>query len=287
MSTIADDLPSIAVTGVTGRVGGLVARALAERGVPQRLLARSPQRAPELPGARVIGCVYEDSAPARQALDDVDVLFMVSAGESERRRDEHLGFISAARASGVRHVVYLSFLGADEDSTFTLARDHWATEEAIRASGMTWTFLRDSFYLDFFADLPGEDGVIRGPAGRGRCAAVARSDAAAVAARVMMEPWAWERRTLTLTGPQALTMDEVAETIHRVTGRPCSFHDETVDEAYESRRAWSAPQWQYDAWVSTYTAIRSGELDVVTGDVEEVLGRSPLSFEDVLRLREQ
>lgn len=275
--------PRIGITGSTGQIGGMVARSLADRGIPLTLLARTRSRAPALEGATAVTCSYEDSEQSRAALADIDVLFMVSASESEERLSQHLAFVAAAAATGVSHIIYLSFQGASASSTFTLARTHGATEEAIRASGMTWTFLRDSFYLDFFAELAGEDGVIRGPAGNGRCGAVARADVARVAAAVIANASDYEGRTLDLTGPEALTMEDVAATMSRVTGRRITYHDETIDEAYESRKKWPAPQWQYDAWVSTYTAIARGELDLVTNDVEEVTGRAPLSFEDVLR----
>jgi uncharacterized protein YbjT (DUF2867 family) len=108
---------------------------------------------------------YGDRDAAAAALHGVDVLFMVSASESADRREQHRTFVDAAAAAGVRHVVYTSFLGAAPDATFTLARDHWATEEHLRASGMAFTFLRDSLYLDFLPALAGPDGVIRGPAG--------------------------------------------------------------------------------------------------------------------------
>ena len=102
---------------------------------------------------------------------------MVSAPESEDRLDKHLAFVDAAAASGVRHIVYLSFMNAAPDATFTLARTHFHTEERIKASGMTYTFLRDNFYADFFVELPDEEGRILGPAGDGRVGVVAREDA--------------------------------------------------------------------------------------------------------------
>ena len=99
---------------------------------------------------------------------------MVSASESADRVAQHVAFIDAAARAGVGHVVYISFFGAAPDATFTLARDHYATEEHLRASGMDFTFLRDNLYADFLPALVGDDGVIRGPAGRGRVAAVAQ-----------------------------------------------------------------------------------------------------------------
>ena len=166
--------PTLAVTGSTGHLGGLVARQLADAGSTQRLLVRDPGRAPELNGAVPAVVTYADPVLAKAALDGVKTLLMVSAAEAEDRLHQHCTFVDAAAAAGVQHVVYTSFFGAAEDSIFTLGRDHFATEERIRASGMDYTFLRDNFYLDFLPLLAGADGVIRGPAGGGVLAAVAR-----------------------------------------------------------------------------------------------------------------
>lgn len=274
--------PSLAVTGSTGALGGAIARLLAEQGVPQRLVVRSPERAPALDGAVVVACEYGDPAAARAALEGVTTLFMVSASESAERLDQHRTFVDTAAAAGVAQIVYTSFAGAAADCTFTLGRDHYATEQHIRASGIRHTFLRDNFYLDFLPLMVGEDGVIRGPAGRGRVAAVMRADVARVAAAVLTDAASHRDATYTLTGPEALSMDDVARTIHEVTGREVSFHDETLEEAYASRRRWDAPQWQYDAWVSTYTAIKAGEVEDVFDDVRAVTGRRPTSLRELL-----
>ncbi|WP_295123156.1 SDR family oxidoreductase [uncultured Leifsonia sp.] len=272
----------IAVTGVTGTVGRLVADSLSYAGVPFRMLARSPERAPRFPNSDVVACSYADAASARAALAGVDTLLMVSAAENAERLREHVTFVDAAAAAGVRHIVYTSFFGAAPDATFTLARDHFATEERIAGSGMTYTFLRDNLYLDFVEFMVGEDGVIRGPADHGRAAMVARADVARVAAVALLHPEQHRDVAYDLTGPEELTMAEVAEKLTEHLGRPVSFHDESVEEAYESRKKWHAPRWQYDAWVSTYTAIAAGELAGVSGDVERVTGRRPLSLDEYL-----
>ena len=283
MSAVDDSQrPVLAVTGSTGWLGGLVARDLADRGVAQRLLVRDVSRAPELPGSVAAQCSYRDLDAARTALQGVETLFMVSASESEDRLDEHRTFVDAAVAAGVRHVVYVSFFGAAPDATFTLARDHAATEEHIRASGMAWTFLRDNLYLEFMDHMVGEDGVIRGPAGDGRAAIVAHDDIARVAVAVLLAPASHVGATYDLTGPESLTLTEMAAEISEVTGRQVHFHDETVEEAYASRAVYGAPDWQVDAWVSTYTAIAAGELDGVSGDVERLTGRRPTSLREYL-----
>jgi uncharacterized protein YbjT (DUF2867 family) len=275
-------LPTLAVTGSTGALGRQVARALSGRGAEQRLLARSPGRAPVLPGAVTVPFSYGDRDLACQALEGVTTLFMVSGAEAADRLAQHRTFVDAAVEAGVQHVVYTSFYGAAADCTFTLGRHHWATEEHIRASGMSFTFLRNNFYLDFLSDLAGEDGVIRGPAGRGRVAAVARADIARVAVVVLLAREEHAGATYDLTGPEALTFDEIAQILSEHTGRPVTFHDETIEEAHESRLRWPAEQWEYDAWVSTYTAIANGELAGVTDHVRALTGREPLSLRDLL-----
>jgi NAD(P)H dehydrogenase (quinone) len=275
--------PVLAITGSTGVLGGKVATLLAADGIPLRLLARDTRRAPRLSGSIAARADYADAASTTTALSGSEVLFMVSASESEDRLDQHLRFVDAARAAGVQHVVYTSFQGAAPDATFTLARDHFATEQRIKESGMSWTILRDSFYLDFLPALVGEDGVIRGPAGDGRVAAVARDDIARVAARVLRDPARHEGATYDLTGPEALTLDEVAQTLSEQWGRPVAFHNETIAEAYESRAKWNAPAWQNDAWVSTYTAIAAGELAPISSAVTDITGSAPRSLARFVR----
>jgi uncharacterized protein YbjT (DUF2867 family) len=125
--------------------------------------------------------------------------------------------------------------------------------------------------------------VIGGPAGEGRVAAVSRADIARVAAVVLSAPSDHRNARYDLTGPEALTLTEVAAVLTEVTGRRVGFHDETLEEAYASRRRWEAPQWQYDAWVSSYTAIAKGELAGVTDDVARLTGRQPVSLAQYLR----
>jgi len=276
---------SLAVTGATGGLGGRVARALSARGVEQRLLVRDPARAPRLPGATPRRTSYADRALAAASLEGVRTLLMVSAAESADRLEQHLAFADAAAEAGVEHIVYTSFYGAAPEATFTLARDHWATEQHLRASGMAFTFLRDNLYLDFLPDLVGEDGVIRGPAGDGRVAAVTRDDIAASAVAVLLHAGDHAGATYDLTGPEALTFTEIAAILTERTGRPVSYHDETIEEAYASRRRWEAPPWQYDAWVSTYTAVARGELAGVTDHVESLTGRPPTGLAAYLHRR--
>jgi uncharacterized protein YbjT (DUF2867 family) len=227
---------------------------------------------------------YGDPALSRRALEGVKVLFMVSAAEAADRLQQHYAFVDAAAEAGVQHVVYTSFFGAAPDCTFTLGRDHYATEERIRASGMGFTFLRDNFYLDFLPVLAGEDGVIRGPAGDGVMAAVAREDIARSAVAVLRDPAVHAGATYDLTGPEDISLARAAEVLTRSTGRTVSYHHETVEESFASRASYGAPPWQVEAWVSTYTAIAAGELAGVTPDVHGLTGRDPMTLEELVKL---
>lgn len=270
----------LALTGSTGHLGGLVAPALVD--LAPRLVVRDPSRAPDL-GLEVRAADYADHDAAVAALEGVEVLFMVSAAEAVDRRDQHRAFIAAAAEAGVRHLVYTSFSGAAPDATFTLGRDHHDAEQAIRESGLTFTFLRDNFYADLLPYFADETGAIKGPAGDGRVAVVGRRDVADVATTVLRNPAAHADATYSLTGPEALTMAELAARAGAVLGRDLRYEQETVEEAYAARRAaYGAEDWQLDAWVSTYTAIADGSCAEVTDDVARLTGHPARTLEQVL-----
>jgi NAD(P)H dehydrogenase (quinone) len=273
----------IAVTGATGGLGGRVARRLADRGVRQRLVVRDPGRAPELAGAEVATGSYDDPESLRRAFEGARTLLMVSASEDPDRLRLHANVVDAAVGAGVERVVYTSFFGAAPDCTFTFGRDHWHTEELIRASGLRHTFLRDNLYLDFLPLMVGADGVIRGPAGDGRAAAVTRDDIADAAAAVLLEGDRHDGRTYDMTGPEAFTLAEAAQELSRAAGRTVTYQAETLEEAYASRAHYGAPDWEVAGWVTTYAAIANGDLEEVSGDVAAVAGHPPMGLAEFLR----
>ena len=124
--------------------------------------------------------------------------------------------------------------------------------------------------------------MIRGPAGIGRVAAVAQDDIAEVATIVLSSPTSHLGATYDLTGPEALTLDEVAATIGAATGRSITYRPESLEEAYGSRASFGAPDWQVDAWVSTYTAIAAGELAGLSDAVPNITGHPATSLADLL-----
>ena len=240
-------------TNIEGDVGGRVAYRLAKRRVD----------------------VTADLTAAR-------TVFLVPVRERVDRAAVHAAAVDSAVAAGVQHIVYMSFLNTSATATFTLARDHYATEQHIRASGVAFTFLRAGAFHEVAHYLVGPDDVIRGPGGSGRVAFVGKEDVADVVVAVLLHPAAHAGATYDLTGPRALSLQELADLYTRAAGRPVTYVEETVEAAYRSRGHLGAPQWQLDAWVSTYRQIAAGELDMVTHDVKRLLVRHPTSLEDYL-----
>ena len=276
-------MPKIAVTGVTGNLGGMVSRLCKKNGIEVRNLARNVEKAEKLGFSNVFKSNYDKSGDTVKSLEGIEVLFMVSGSENPNRVQQHKDFIDAAKVAGISHVIYLSFYNASKNSIFTLGRDHYATEEYIKENGFKYTFLRDNFYADFFVDLCKEYGEIKGPAGNGKVSAVVRSDVSEVAAKILENPGKWENQTLNMTGPEELSMAEIVKAVSKYFGKEIKYIEETVEEAYESRKIWKAEQWEYDSWVSTYTAIAENEQSGISNDIEKVLGRKATSLAEYLK----
>ena len=275
-------MPKIAVTGVTGNLGGIVSRLCKKNGIEVRNLARNVEKAEKLGFSNVFKSSYDNSEDTVKSLKGIEVLFMVSGSENPNRVQQHKDFIDAAKIAEVSHIIYLSFYNASKNSIFTLGRDHYATEEYIKENGFKYTFLRDNFYVDFFVDLCREYGEIKGPAGNGKVSAVVRSDVSEVVAKILENPGKCENQTLNMTGPEELSMDEIVKTVSKYFGKEIKYIEETVEEAYESRKIWKAEQWEYDSWVSTYTAIAENEQSGISNDIEKVLGRKATSLVEYL-----
>jgi NAD(P)H dehydrogenase (quinone) len=303
----------LGVTGATGEIGGRVAVRLAKLGRAQRLVVRDPRRAPNLPGAEVVQVSsYGDAVAMGRALTGVETLFLVSAQDlmgvirrsienevpipSYDRVQQHIAAVAAAAAVGVRHIVYLSFLSAAPDATFILARDHFHTEEYIRSTGMPFTFLRQSLYMDKVPLHVSKDSVIRGPAGEGRVAWVTRDDIADVAVSVVTGS-GHEGCTYDITGPEALTMAETAEKLSLVTGRRISYQAQTPHEVRTSRNASRLDEWEanrraltgngitdyeIEVWVSHYLQMATGEAATVSDAVPHLTGHPAQALTDYL-----
>lgn len=270
---------TIAVTGATGGLGGRVARELSARGLEQRLIVRDPARAPKLPGAQVATASYEDSDEMARALDGTSTLFLVSGHEDPDRISLHRKAVEGARLAGVERIVYTSFVGAAPGATFPFARDHGATEQAVRDAGISLTSMRNSLYADVAPRFVGPDGVIRAPAGHGRVAWVARADVARLAAVLLTEP-GHEGQIYDVSGPHAIDLHETARILTKASRRAITYHAETLVEARESRAG--HPDWLVDGWIGSYLMLDTGEGSVTSHTIEHLTGRRPMTLSEFL-----
>ena len=274
---------TIAVFGSTGSLGGLVAARLAARGVPQRLVVRDISRAPRLDRSGVAVASYLDTPAMISALQGIRTVFFVSAGASTERIVHHRAAVDAFVSAGVKRVVYTSFIGAAPDAVFTFARDHFHTERYLESAGLRFSALRNSLYQDMLPDLVA-DGIVRGPAGTGRFAPVSRADIADVAVALLLDGGEATAR-IDVTGPELLTMGEVADLLGEAAGAPVRFVDETLAEAYASRAGFDVPVFEIEGWITSYRAIAAGELAIASDAVERITGRPPVSLRAYLRAR--
>jgi NAD(P)H dehydrogenase (quinone) len=277
---VSSQRPMLAITETTQALGHGIAARLAAFGVAQRLIVRDVERAPNLAGAEVAKAAYDDAAAMRRALAGVRTLVLLAARESPDRVQKHFAAVDAAVAAGVERIVYLSFLAAAPDATFTFARDHFETEEHTRASGMSHTFLRPSLYLDSVPSLCSPDGVIRNPAGDGRVAWVSRADVVAAAVVVVVES-DHDGRTYDVTGSEAHTMTEIAHQLALATGRHITYL-ETPDDARASRAASDPTDWEIAGAITFFAAIAAGELDAVSNTIVRLTGNQPQTLRDYL-----
>jgi NAD(P)H dehydrogenase (quinone) len=245
----------IIVTGATGDVGGRVARELAARGVPCRLIVRDPARAPDLPGAEVAVASFDDPEALSTALDPGDRVFMVSMhAEYAERLALHRSFVEVAARRRVGRVIYLSYLAPGADATFIHARSHGATEAMLRESGLPWSAVRNGMYGDMIASWFDPDGRITGPGGDGRVSFSYRPELGEVIATLLVEPAHDDREIVTVTTPESVSLSELAALATEVTGDPYRYEPVEREVRIAYRRGPGRPDWSIEAGISSVTS---------------------------------
>lgn len=218
---------TIAVTGATGHLGRLLIEQLNARVPASGLLAlvRTPAKAADL-GIAVRKADYDNPESLAPALAGVDTLMLISSSEVGKRAAQHHNVIEAAKRAGVRRIVYTSLLRADR-SPIDLAVEHRATEDELRASGLSLTILRNGWYTENYTGSLSAalaHGAFIGSAGVGRISAATRADFAEAAAVVLTTP-GHEGKTYELAGDEAFTLADLAAETSRQTGRDIPYRD--------------------------------------------------------------
>ncbi len=268
----------ILITGASGRVARRTAALLAGR--PLRLMSRNPDHVPRLDGTDIIHGDFNTPETLDAAFAGIATAFVVSgqAPPGQRALLHKNAFEAAARA-GVQHIVYLSLKGSAPNSLYPYCRDHYASERFLAQTGVTRTVLRAAFYLDMFLGKFDPHGVIRGPGGNGRGAFVSREDTAQAAAAAVANP---PGGILEITGPELLSVSDVARRLSAVAGKSLRYQPEPAEETRRRLSQAGAPELAQDLEVGWFQAIAAGEQEPLTGDYRRLTGRDPQGLETYL-----
>lgn len=303
--------PRILITGASGAYGQLLTKRLLQKGLdPPTLLlvSRDPSKLSATVPAGVTlrkGSFDDPLSDLAAAFAGADVVFLISTSRAGARLPQHQNAINAAVQAGARHVFYTGFIGADLDNPAALVvREHRATEEMLRKSGLAYTVLRDTQYADAFADViiptAHEMGVLKTNCGTGKIAPVSKDDCVEVAAVALTQPHLHRNKIYNITGPELLSFGDIAVLASRHFGQeiPCKLvSDEDMFADFDAmgvprepsddfeRNGVKGYHWNSSDMVSFGTAIRLGEMAVLSDDVERIIGKRPASILDVLKSR--
>ncbi|MER6826139.1 NAD(P)H-binding protein [Streptosporangium sp. NPDC000563] len=270
----------ILVTGATGTVGGEVVRLLAGRGEHVRAMTREPPKGATSPGVEVVRGDFDDPGSLAEAARGVDALFLLSApGPWLARHDEAM--ITTARAAGVRKVVKVSAIGTGEDHEDAEVGDwHLAGERALSSSEMEWTVLRPSSFASNtlrWAPQVRQGRPVPNTTGNGRQGVVDPRDVAEVAVTALTSG-EHVRTVLTLTGPELLSVPDMAKALGETLGRAVETVDVPLEVHHERMIAAGVdPEFAAFAVDGSRKVARDGNARL-TRDVERVLGRTPRTF---------
>ena len=275
----------ILVTGATGRVGYPLLEALADTGAEVTAMVRVPAKGADLPGAaKHIVASFDDPPPA-EVLRTFDRIFLLSPALQEQAELE-IQFIDAILAAGHRpHIVKMAADGfQDPGVDVRFVRSHREIAVHLAASGLPVSYLAPSIYMETLlaaAERVRREGMLYAVSGPGRAAYVAASDVADVAARVLTSP-GHEDSTYVLTGPEALSGQQLARRISAVFARDVGYTDLPAEQARAELRASGLSQWEVDGALEVYDWVREGGAATVTTDVPDVAGHPARPVEDWL-----
>ncbi|MBF5045312.1 SDR family oxidoreductase [Aggregicoccus sp. 17bor-14] len=268
----------IVVTGATGQLGRLVIEQLLQKVPAAQVVAavRSPEKARALAaqGVQVREADYDRPGTLEAAFRGAEKLLLISSNEMGKRVQQHQAAIDAAKRAGVKLVVYTSILKADT-SGISLAAEHLATEKALRASGLPFVLLRNSWYFENYTEnlAPAlQHGALLGAAKEGRIAAATRADYAAAAVAVLTTP-GHEGQVYELAGDQAFTLRELAEEVSRQAKKPVAYNDMPAEQYAGVLQSVGLPAPVAQMLASADQGIARGELDDRSGTLRRLIGR--------------
>ncbi|MGV4795175.1 NmrA family NAD(P)-binding protein [Rhizobium sp. F40D2] len=281
---------TILVTGAAGQLGQRVIHHLIEtyKVAPGQIIAatRSPEKLAELANKGVVTrkADFDDAAGLEKAFAGVDRLLIISTDALDtpgKRLAQHKAAVAAAAKAGVKHIAYTS-MPAPDDSLVTFAPDHLGSENAIKASGLAYTIIRDAWYHDnYLHSMPHnlQAGKWYSATGDGKVSTISRDDCALAIAAALASGTS-DSATYTLTGATSLNNRQIAAIAAEAAGKPLEVVDVNDEQLGQGLRGAGLPGFVADMLVSADANIRAGKFDIVTEDFTKLTGRQPQSLKD-------
>jgi uncharacterized protein YbjT (DUF2867 family) len=273
----------ILITGASGNVGREVLKQIVATGAKVRAAFQSVGKAAVAPsGVDIVTMDYNQPQTLQTALKGVDRVFLVGPPTPNLTALERKA-VDEIKQSGTRYIVKLSAMGG-RGAIFP--RQHADSEDCIKPSGLTYTFLRPNGFMQNFinynASTINTQNAFYGSQGEGQVSHIDIRDIAAVAVKTLTED-GHQGKAYTLTGPEALSNASVAEILSDDTGREIKYVDLPAEQFKQALVGAGLTEWSADALVDLHQFYRAGGVSAVTGDVEQLLGRKPISFEQFSR----
>ncbi|WP_426977584.1 SDR family oxidoreductase [Pseudarthrobacter sp. O4] len=280
---------TIVITGATGQLGRLIVEALLERNVPADQLVAAGRNIAKLAdladrGVQVRPIDFDHPASLRQAFAGADKVLLVSGTAVGQRVEQHRNAIEAAKQAGVGLIAYTSIANADR-AGMKLAAEHQGTEMALQNSGVPFTLLRNSWYLENYTGQLAtylQHGAVLGSSGDGRVSAATRADyAQAAAAVLLLEDQAG--KVYELGGDQSFTLTELAAEVSAATQRPVQYQDLPVQQYTEVLVGAGLPEAYAAILADSDLGIGRSELLVTSGDLSKLIGRPATTVREAVR----
>lgn len=281
------------VTGASGQLGRLVLDELLASGSVEDsdiiAVTRYPSNLAEYAdkGVEVRPGSFDEALVLEAAFTDANRVLIISTdsiGEPGKRLEQHKNAVAAAKNAGASHILYTSMPNPGPESKVLFAPDHRGTEQAIKDSGLSYTILRNGWYMEnLMGSLPQTlaSGKWYTSAGDGKNSYTARADIAKAIAHALASD-STDNKIYTLTGPQALTTDEIAEIVTEATGTHIEVVHVSDDQLAEGLKTAGLPEPVVPLLVSFDANTRDGNFDVVTNDIETLTGNAPRSLQEFL-----
>jgi len=281
----------IAVTGATGQLGSQIVAHLAKQINPSTIVAivRDEEKASNLKelGVQIRVADYHDTEALNKALEGVSKIMLVSSSDFNDRLQQHKNVVDAAKNAGVSHVVYTGVSMTDVNNSVLkdMMMDHFQTDEYVKNSGMDYTLLQHNLYAEvvpmFLGENVAETGVFF-PAGQGKVPFALRSEMAEAAANVLASD-KHKNQTYRINSSESYDFNTVAKAIGDATGKTVSYTDADPVQFEGILKGFNLPEEVIGMTLGFSAAMKNGDFDFVSTDLENLLGRKPAGAQEAMK----